>query len=52
MAAIGDYDRLNEKEQKKYEKIYIGNITGGNSAEEKAFICEIRFYLDPEINFY
>jgi hypothetical protein len=24
----------------------------GASQEERAFLCEIRFYLDPEINFY
>ena len=29
----------------------IGHITG-MSEEEKAFLCEIRFYLDTEINFY
>ena len=43
---------MNEKEQKKYEKMCIGSITAGSTYEEKAFICEIRFYLDPEINFY
>ena len=32
--------------------MYIGSISGEYSYEEKAFMCLIRFYLDPEINYY
>lgn len=46
-----DYDQLNEKELKKYEKMNIG-FASGASQEEKAYLCLIRFYMDPEINFY
>jgi hypothetical protein len=42
---------VNQRECRKYEKMNIAQMTG-LSEEEKAFLCEIRFYLDPEINFY
>lgn len=50
-ADASDYDQISEKEYKKYEKMNIG-LVSGSSQEEKAFTCLIRFYMDPEINFY
>jgi hypothetical protein len=46
-----DYDSINEREYKKYEKM---NFTGmaGTTMEEKVYACQVRFYYDPEINFY
>lgn len=46
-----DFDGVNEKEYRKYEKMNVGLMHAG-SQEERAFRCEIKFYLDPEINFY
>lgn len=50
-AEAADYDSINEKEYRKYEKMNLHLIQGSSSAE-KAYACEVRFYLDPEINFY
>lgn len=45
------YDSINEKECKKYEKMNSGSVSG-TTQEERSFACKIKFYLDPEINFY
>ena len=31
-----------------------GHLLNGNnlSEEEKSFACEIKFYIDPDVNFY
>ena len=46
-----DYDSIDEKEYRKYEKMNLANTPGINE-EEKAFMCQIKFSLDPEVNFY
>ena len=52
-AEPGDYDRIIEKEFKKYEKMNTCFYSMPNlSEEEKSFACEIKFYIDPDINYY
>lgn len=46
-----DYDQINDKEYKKYEKMNLAAATAP-TPEERAYLCELRFYLDPEINYY
>ena len=46
-----DYDSIDEKEFKKYEKINLG-VGKKEDTKEKSFSNELKFYLDPDINFY
>ena len=46
-----DYDSIDEKEYRKYEKMNLVHMAGINE-EQKAFMCQIKFSLDPEVNFY
>ena len=50
-ADVADFDTINEKEYRKYEKMNLHQIPGSSNSE-RAFSCELKFYLDPEINFY
>jgi hypothetical protein len=47
-----DHDTINPEEYCKYKLMNMGLIWGHASQEEKEYACLIRFYLDPEINFY
>jgi Ulp1 family protease len=50
-ASPSDYDQINEKEFRKYEKMNI-NLFSIPNLEERSYSCEVKFYVDPDINFY
>lgn len=51
-AEPSDFDTINEKEFKKYEKMNSISSSNNLSEEEKSFALEIKFYIDPDINYY
>ena len=50
-ASSKEYDKISEKEFRKYEKMNY-TMLGGPNEQERSFACEIKFYTDPDINFY
>jgi hypothetical protein len=46
-----DYDSIDERELRKYMKMGLP-LLEDRPKEEQEHACLIRYYLDPEINYY